>query len=167
MTNKEMREQAIERIYKFLRYIYGMRRFNYSKAVKSFEATSQRVPYQSPLRVILRRMNLIGSLSSGNYRWAADFPSIKMAQEVYTSCLKGYQKPVTERAKEIKEAVKELVGEDIYALENPRDVAVNLCGMEMVKESAIREAKGEERTFVLYKRIGTITIAQVININYD
>ena len=113
-----------------------------------------------------------------------------MAQEVYVACLKSYKKTevdsLLKEAKEIKEAIKEFV-EDIYLIEPvtgntgvltmyPRDiynngktlrVETNIKGLDAVRQTAIKTANGEEMTFVLYKRVGTITVTPLTTINYD
>lgn len=119
MTNKEMQEHTTERIYKFLTYLYNRGSFNFSSAVVTYERTPYKtpVPYQYPLRVVLKRLNILDSHLNGNYRWVASKPTLKMAQKVYTACLKSFKRPEAsplKEAKEIKQAVKELVGEDIY-----------------------------------------------------
>lgn len=96
-----------------------------------------------------------------------------MAQEVYGACLKSYKKTevdsLLKEAKEIKQAVKELVGEDIYLIEpvGGNTVDENLKGLDAVRETAIKSADGKEMTLVLYKRIGTITVTPLTTINYD
>ena len=174
MTNKEMQEQTTEMLYKFLKYLYNRGSFNFTGAVKVFEADvyNTSVPYQYPLRVVLKRLNILMSLLNGNYRWITDKPTLKMAQEVYTACLKSYKKtevdsPLKE-AKEIKQAVKELVGEDVYLIEQIGGYTVaNIRGLDNVRRTAIKSADGKEMTFVLYKRIGTITVTPLTTINYD
>lgn len=172
MTNKEMQEQTTEMLYKFLKYLYNRGSFNFTGAVKVYESNGYNtsVPYQVSLRVILKKLNILMSLLNGNYRWITDKPTLKMAQKVYGACLRSYKKtevdsPLKE-AKEIKQAVKELVGEDVYALEqvggNTADT--NIKGLD---NTAIKSANGEEMTFVLYKRIGTITVTPLTTINYD
>ena len=192
MTNKEMQEQTTEMLYKFLKYLYNRGSFNFTGAVAVYERTPYNtpVPYQYQLRVVLKRLNILDSLSNGNYRWVASKPTLKMAQEAYTACLKSYKKtevasPLKE-VKEIKQAIKELV-EDIYLIEPvtgntgvltiyPRDiynngktlrVETNLKGLDAVRQTAIKTANGEEMTFVLYKRVGTITVTPLTTINYD
>ena len=173
MTNKEMQEQTTERIYKFLTYLYNRGSFNFTGAVKVFESNGYNtpVPYQVSLRVILKKLNILMSLSNGNYRWITDKPTLRMAQEVYGACLKSYKKtevdsPLKE-AKEIKQAIEELV-EDIYLIEQIGGYTVaNIKGLDNVRRTAIKSADGKEMTFVLYKRIGTVTVTPLTTINYD
>jgi len=174
MTNREMRKQTTEKIYKFLKYLYIREEFNFSKVVTVFESKGYNtpVPYQYPLRVVLKELNILYSLSSGNYRWITDKPTLEMAQKVYTACLKSFKKPevasLLKEAKEIKQAVKELV-EDIYLIEpvGGNTVNENLKGLDAVKETAAKTAAGKEMTFILYKKIGTITVTPLTTINYD
>ena len=174
MTNKEMQEQTTEMLYKFLKYLYNRGSFNFTGAVAVYERTPYNtpVPYQYQLRVVLKRLNILDSLSNGNYRWVASKPILKMAQEAYTACLKSYKKTevdsLLKEAKEIKEAIKELV-EDIYLIEQVGGYTAdtNIKGLDAVRETAIKTANGEEMTFILYKKIGTVTVTPLTTINYD
>lgn len=153
MTKQEKIKQSVERINQFLMCLYR-RTFNFSRAVRDFG----NVPYASTLRVVLRNMKLLEPTSLGNYKWVADFPTPKMARDVYEECRKSYNK-----------TAGILSQDDLYALyEKESDIVeISIQGLDKVQETASKVAGGEETTFILYKKIGTITVKPSITINYD
>lgn len=157
MTKQEQIKNSVERIHHFLSYLYKWKgEFNFSDAVDFFGA----LPYASPLRVVLRDMKLIEPTSMGWYKWVANLPTHERAQDVYDKCRKSYNKV---------QSYKTISQDDLYAiyLEEADIIEPNIKGLDKVKETAYKAAEGEETTFVLYKKIGTITVKPSIIINYD